>query len=549
MKIVTLGLFALALGLAAPAHAGDSEDFAGCDGLKKPKSKDDGMRGVATVSRFGGLSFGGSKLSQTVAACDRALANPKLLPAQAVRRAHLLRARAAAKLQLGQHDGALADLDAAQAALSFTTQDAFFRRSMGVSLDMLRALALAQLGRDAEASALAASAAAQRPYAVQVQMAAAAIEVQLRAPGTPPGPAYANLVKLEPAARQSLVGQAIAGGDFAGAVRLAADNPLTWPDMSLPMPAGLAGLAGAADPTERLTAIVGAFAQGMQLAYAHAATGDAAGARAQVDGMRAKLAAARAAQMFPPLVQLIDTKIVTPVAGQVEARIALAEGRTDQAAALLADPALPSDPLTNDLRQAYRAKEPAGDALPPTTATAASAATKAPRNLAGLADMLLIHPETARTVIDYQKARPNILGAVVGAAFSMGTSLLGGVERTAGFRSVPQANGAVMIEYTGNTTSAPMVQEMTLLRAAEMAREAGKSHFTVEGRKDYQRYLVATQYNIEQSRTLSGYKTELTVRFGDVAPGMAATGFDAVAVIDALGPLYYEAPKAKAKRS
>lgn len=542
MKYFTLGLFALALGLAAapPAHAGDSEDFAGCDGLKKPKSKDDGMRGVATVGRFSGLAFGDSRPAQTVVACDRALANPKLLPAQAVRRAHLLRARAAAKLQLGQHEEALADLDAAQATLSSTTQDAFFRRSMGVSLDMLRAVALAQLGRDAEAGALAASAASQRPYAVQVQMAAAAIETQLRAPGTPPGPAYANLVKLEPAARQSLVGQAIASGDFAGAVRLAADSPPTWPDMSLSMPTDMAAIAKAADPTERLTAIVGAFAQGMQLAYAHAATGDAADARAQVEAVRSKLAAAREGQMFPPLVALIDSKIVTPMASRVEARIALGEGRTELAAAVLADPALASDSLTDDLRQAYRAKMSAGDVLPP-AATPASAASKPPRNLAGLADMLLIHPESARTVIDYQKARPNILGAVVGAAFSMGTSLLGGVERTAGFRSVPQSNGAVMIEYTGNTTSGPMVQEMTLLRAAEMAREAGKSHFTIEGRKDYQRYLVMTQYNIEQSRTLSGYKTELTVRFGDGAAGPAANGFDAVAVIDALGPLYYGA--------
>ena len=44
---LTLGL-ALALGTASAAQAGESEDYAGGDGIKKPKKKDDGMRGVAS---------------------------------------------------------------------------------------------------------------------------------------------------------------------------------------------------------------------------------------------------------------------------------------------------------------------------------------------------------------------------------------------------------------------------------------------------------------------------------------------------------------------
>ena len=78
---------------------------------------------------------------------------------------------------------------------------------------------------------------------------------------------------------------------------------------------------------------------------------------------------------------------------------------------------------------------------------------------------------------------------------------------------------------------------MTLLRAAELAREAGKSHFHVVGRNDYQRYLTQTMNGVPMNRTLTGYKTELTIRLLGEGEGDA---LDAVAVIDALGPVYYE---------
>ncbi|MBK9004620.1 MAG: hypothetical protein IPM41_12400 [Sphingomonadales bacterium] len=71
----------------------------------------------------------------------------------------------------------------------------------------------------------------------------------------------------------------------------------------------------------------------------------------------------------------------------------------------------------------------------------------------------------------------------------MGTSLLGGIERTAGFRSSPNADGSIKVEYTGHDLGL-VVQEMTLLRAAELALEAKKPRFQIVLRSDYQRYLV-----------------------------------------------------------
>ena len=47
-----LAIAAMAAFTPAPAFAGASADFSGCDGLKKPKSRDDGMRGEATMSSF-----------------------------------------------------------------------------------------------------------------------------------------------------------------------------------------------------------------------------------------------------------------------------------------------------------------------------------------------------------------------------------------------------------------------------------------------------------------------------------------------------------------
>lgn len=539
MKPIKLALLALALTLPHAAYAGDSEDFAGCDGLKKPKSKDDGMRGEATVSRFGlnPFSSANTKAAQIVVACDKALSNPKLLPTQTVRRAHLLRARGAAKLQLKQHAAALADFDAAQTTFG-NAPDPFAQRSMGVSLDLLRAIALYHLDRKDEAAALAAGAAQARPYAVQVQMAAAVLERRGRAPGAVSGPAWANLMKLEPRARQNMVGDAIASGDFASAVKLAKDHPLSWPDMNL--------FAAPAAFEERITAIVGAYSQTMQLAYAHAATGDAAGARAHVDAAKAKLAGTGGTTLPPELTVLIENKIVAPLARQVEARLALANGRVDDAAAILADPALVQTSATAELAKAYRAQAPTGASVIPEPAAALP--DTAERDLSDLAELLLIKPESMRSVIDYKKSRPAVLSAILGAGLSMGTSLLGGVPRTSGFRSAANTDGTVKVEYTGGTTSGAMVQEMTLLRAAELAREAGKSHFVIEARTDYQQYLVMSQYGIEQSRTLSGYKTEMNVRFLDAAQA-APTAFDAVAVIDGLGPLYYDAPGAKDGRS
>lgn len=552
-KAINLIGGAILLGLASASQAGVSDDFAACDGRMKPKGSDDGMRGEAAIKPSWQTWGAGTGPQAVIAACDKMLAHPSLKSTQAVRRAHMLRARAAAKLELGKAAEALVDLDAAEVAAAGKAQDPFYQRSMGVSLRMLRALALAQTGDRDAASKLAGAAAAERPYAVQIQLAAAMLRPDA-VPGAAPGEALMaseNALRLDPASGLALARKAAQAGAFDEVVRLGEVVRSAQP---------LAPSLTKGDPISALTAAsersIAAAGLRYDLAFALAVTGQPDKAREALTQARAKLdelggkpaAAPSAPAALPAQVAAGDTAAASPAPPApprlspfrqvfaaadrlAEARIALAEGKPAEASRL-AQGSLPMTAATAELIGALAKAEGKPPPLLP-----ADMMRKSDR-FGAMADMLLIAPESQRSVIDYQKSRPNILGALVGGALSFGTTLLGGIERTAGFRSTANADGTTKVEYTGNTTSAPVVQEMTLLRAAELARAAGKWGFVIAQRSDYSRFMVASQYGSEISRTPIGYMTELTIRFAD-QDADAARAFDAVAVIDALGPLYY----------
>ena len=536
-SLASLGLASLALSLAAPAQAGVSADFAGCDGLKKPKRSDDGMRGEATISAF--RSRGSDVPSMVVASCNRALESGKLLKEQTLRRAHIMRARAAAKLQMGDLDGALTDLDAADAAGSAYASDFFYKRSMGVSIDLLRAIALNDSGKRDEALALAQAALETRPYALAVQR----VGTMLRAGNddTPTDPLlWRELAQIDPATRRLSAGLAATPSDLATLAANAGDAVVVMPDA----PSIQALVASGGNATPLINEWMAPVNQAMRTAYALAAAGDAEAARDWVEATRSALTLPEAedGKKPEPLVALLTDTVkgagFVPMETLVDARIALAEGRFADAAGKLDSKRLRSSSLTDEFYAAYAAAEaPDGVEKPDLAPLAAGMERSAPK-LAQLADDLLMRPESERKLIDYQKSRPNILGALVGGALSMGTSLLGGIPRTSGFKETENENGSIKVEYTGDTTSGAVVQEMTLLRAAEVAQAAGKSHFHITGRNDYQRYLTQLLYGVEQSRTLTGYKTEMTIRLLDDTEAQPQA-IDAVTIIDALGPVYY----------
>lgn len=540
-RLIRIGVAALALAAANPAFAGDSQDFSGCDGRMKPKSKDDGMRGEASTETFSYFGSMPGNQSMRIEACNRALANPKLLPTQALRRAHLLRARAASYLEAGKTTEALTDLDAAEAANTEHAQDPLYRRSMGVSLLLLRAIATAQGGDPIGAAKLAEDAQALRPYALQVQMAAATIRHTARPNGARSPSPWGMVAQIDPGAASTMLLREAEIGNFAQVVALAKARPII---LAGDASTGLNAFSIGSTATEITTD----FGQAAIVAYAQAATGDVAAAKATLAAVRSKIdafgqpqpaAPALPGTLLPPSMSTIIAGLVEPYLRVADARIALAESRPADALTSFESGKLVLNYATVDLLQQLRASPGITVKLPAPEELTKLLEADREKSLGRMASVLLIAPESQRTLIDYQKSRPNILGALVGGALTMGISLLGGIERTAGFRSSNNPDGTVKIEYVGNTSSAPMVQEMTLLRAAELARAAGKSAFMLVDRKDYSRYMVTSMGGMERSRTPIGFKTELVVRYLDDAKGNPAA-LDVVSVIDALGPFYYQ---------
>jgi hypothetical protein len=539
-KMSKYALGAALLVSASMTHASDKRDFEGCDGRIHPGKQDDGMRGEAGQSGYS--LFPGAKRGTDIAACTRALASPRLLPTQNLRKAHLLRARAAAYLQEGETANALADLDMADAAMAGLADNVFYRRSMGVSLSLLRAVALTQSGKIEEAVPLARAAAQTRPYSLQILNGVAKILQASRTAGDGSASPWLSAIPLEPAMAVTAVSNEAELGNFAAVVSLSDGVKLDWPVKPL-MSFGLGS-------DENSSNLLSALMVSLDSAYARAATGDTQGAKDTLAVMKEKMAPALAmpvddkgASFTTPIRDLMN-QFVDLRQKQIDARIAVAEGRTNDALAMLVGAQLPRNAATVELLTAL------GKALPEKNRAASpdiapfltDVAAQRKKAFDTIIPTLLIAPETPRSVVDYDKARPNILGALIGGALTMGTSLLGGIKRTDGFRSTANADGTTKVEFIGNTPSAPLVQEMTLLRAAELAKAAGKTHFVIVDRKDFSRYMQTTRSGVPISSVPTGFKTELTIRFIDDG-GDTTRALNAVNVIDALGPLYYEDKK------
>jgi hypothetical protein len=529
-----LGLVAFALSSSSIAYAGASQDFAGCDGLKKPKKKDDGMRGAAIIKGYSGFGGYNTGALRTINSCDRALSSDKLRPSQTMRRAHLLRARAAANLELGKAEDALTDLDAAALEVAGEANSIFFRRSMGASLQLLRAIAKFSLGEKQEAVALAEQTSALRPYALQVQMASALIRHKGRPVGVQSASPWADLLRLAPTWGSRLMAQEAEIGNFASVAKIADSVLIEWPKGPITPFAFLQRQGVGAELTEALLT-------SLHVAYARAASGDAIGAQAELDLISNKLAEVDdGSEGASPILKIVTDRIVDPYARLIEARIAISEGQIEDARAKIGSGEIIANAATLEFFDAARAASPdaASIEIPGTEGLREKLENRRKDDLGSLASVVLIAPESDRVVIDYEQSRPNILGALVGGIFSMGTSLLGGIDRTAGFRSKDKDDGTMTVEYTGITTSGPMVQEMTLLRAAELAQKAAKPQFVIVSRNDYTRFQTMRQYNVEISRTPIGYKSELTIRFLDGQENIP-TAFNTLKIIDDLGPLYY----------
>ena len=178
---------ALALGAATiwvgAVQAKPPTVFVQCDGYTKPKPGSNNLvKGKALTQGWGFASLGGSfnprgrqAGAAGVAACKAALADPLAAEAGWIRRVTLKQALALHHLEAREPEAALAALDAAAAAAGPNASDIFYRRSTGVSLDILRSIALMRVGRTEEGLASVRRAADARPWSGRVQMLALAL--------------------------------------------------------------------------------------------------------------------------------------------------------------------------------------------------------------------------------------------------------------------------------------------------------------------------------------------------------------------------------------
>lgn len=524
---------ALALGAAifcAAASAKPPTAFVHCDGYAKPKAGSDALvKGKALIQSwsFSGLSNsfnprGRQPGAAGVSACKAALADPLTAEAGWIRRVTLNQALALHHLEAREPEAALAALDSAAAAAGSNGSDIFYRRSTGVSLDILRAIALMRLGRGEEGLAAVRRAAAARPWSLRVQM------LSLGMLGIDGGhdseelAAAERIRALNPAYSESMAALYLRSGRHSEAWSMLKKQRETRAPASE---------AAALFRFER------DLGNDLVAAYAAARAGDREGSRAVIESLRSdarsvatqlgKMKLGTATGTDPAAVETAVMKPIDRWIPVVESAELLAAGNAAAAQEkLISVTDWPATPLLAQLSGDIRSK-------------------LAPEARKG---MVAIEPAELRAKLDGDRnARLDRLASA--ELFSLlpepedkdqlnsfsGQFGLG--LKSTGFKDKLLENGATRIEFVGSSSSPLAVEEMTLLRAARLALQAGRKAFVIEKREDFSRHKQMTMNGVPTGpRTLAGYMTRLEVRFVD-DPAQAGA-IDAAAVDSALGPLY-----------
>lgn len=531
--------FVLAAALGAAALAGGTAEakkwslWVQCDGYAKPEPGAakfvKGLAAIGTLGLFGipevhnpqGRAVGAAGVD----ACRAALADPATAAGPWLRRVTLNQALAIHHLEAADAAAALAALDAASAAAVDNAANPFFARSTGVSLDLLRSVALVRLGRLEDAAAAARKAAAARPYSARVQALALALMSFDPRSGAEEAALADRAMALDPSLSEAASGIYLRTGRYREAWehmrrQYESDRPAS----------GLQGVAGLAQG-RMSKALVAAFTAarageieaGRKILDEQAAEMKQAAAalqkmRLQVgkEGETVEQALTRPVEMWRPMVEAAGLYAAGDAAGAQEKLVAATEW---SASTLLVD-------LAADIRAKLPPEQRKGlVAIEPAELRAkieGSRDSKLEKLTGGELFALLPEPEDERRLNSFSR--------------QAGWGL-----KPTGFKHKKLDNGRTRVEFVGSSSSALAVEEMTLLRAAALAREAGSRGFVIERRADYTRWNQAT-YNGSPvgPRIMAGYKTELEVRFVD---DPAPLGHDEAAVHAALANIYIRPAK------
>ncbi len=444
-----------------------------------------------------------------------------------MRRVSLLRARAIHRLETQDVAGALADLDVAAAAAH--DDDAFYTRSLGLGLKLTQAYALRLKGDQAQADAIAAAALQARPYNRQVSLSALiaigpAGNVDVRRT------ALHSLIRLSPVTAELVYEQSFDAMMFDDVVAL-------YPVFLDPSTIGHGETGGRS----------GAARRAGMYAYALAALGRNAEARAAIAAARQRLAtvpvesASTAADgedtsqgpSHPPAQNTgapVNDPILTAWQMAVEWRIQIAEGRYADVLKVLHAANFPKGAMAMDLVKALAA------AVPPKLKSSVPALDAFRPALPA--------DETAMMLATFFKSLPGPETAHNLPSFSDSNWL------DSNGASVETEGDRIKIKFRGGDGTLTVMEEMALLKAAEMARAAGKTGIMVLARHDTRYTLTTTYYGNPLRTDPNGFSTELTVVFVDPATQSDADKavpwrtIDAGDVITQLEPVYRPGRKA-----
>jgi hypothetical protein len=542
--------------------------FDQCDGYGTPSGDGDGMSKPATqlFGLIGTLGSAGNTRRSTpdlgaqgIASCDQALADPRLLEKFWLRRASLLRARAVHDLAAGSGDDALADLDRSAAAIQ-TPNDPFVKRSMALGIDFVRAAALIAKGDRERGLALAEAVHAQRPFDRHLSLATLAL---INDDHSPLGETVAHdTAGLDPRLVSVIFESAFDRGDFAAVVAL-------YPQLVAPTRTADVGVSkweGRVQDARRDGEEVafGAKSGGIY-AYSLAALGRMDEARAALAEARSSVTAGTPAEMAPVaegekegskarlqrtmnefLVRTgkKSSELLESWARAIELRATLATADPAKASEEILQSKIPSRGVAFDLVHQLVQRLPQDEKLKELAAQVDAAQNRAPKVDAKLTKLIfqaLPHSEIAQRVATYRKANSDFIGY-----------LWGGVS---GFKTV-EGDGPdfVTVKFTGEKSSSSVVEEMTLLRAADLARERGKSGFVILERRDYERTVNTTYYGSTLRSDPQGYSCDLDIELVDL--NALPSGYKSVPwrvvsadkVIATLGPIYMNQPSTAAAR-
>ncbi|WP_411339661.1 hypothetical protein V6U71_17635 [Sphingopyxis sp. J-6] len=201
--------------------AASDTDFSSCDGYAAPKGKTDGISREnfffgatrsADIRRSEIYSIGESGL----AACDRTLADPRLVDDFWLRRANLMQAKALHSIAAKQPEQALV-LVAESNALGTAHDERYFVQSIGVGNEGVLAYALIALGRRDEAKAAIERLRRSRPWAQSIQQLATRLQLHLDSGFAGQAAELKGAIPLSPEKAEALFWMEFLYGNYAEA--------------------------------------------------------------------------------------------------------------------------------------------------------------------------------------------------------------------------------------------------------------------------------------------------------------------------------------------